>query len=64
MKASELRALTTEELSQKARENRAKLFEARVKHATGQLENTAPLGGLKREGARIETILRDQREAK
>ena len=64
MKASELRALTAEELAQKARENRAMLFEARVKFSTGQLENTATLGGLRRDVARIETILRDRREAK
>ena len=64
MNASELRDLTADELEQKAKEQRDQLFNAKVKHATGQLENTATLGGLKREGARIETILRDQREAK
>ena len=40
MKASELRKLETEELAQKVREARDEFFNARVKHATGQLEVT------------------------
>ncbi len=63
MKGSELRELGTEELEQKARETRDGLFNAKVKHATGQLENTAMLKTLKRDVARIETVLSDKREA-
>ncbi|MCZ6465477.1 MAG: 50S ribosomal protein L29 [Proteobacteria bacterium] len=63
MKASELRKLAPEELSQKSRELRDDLFNFKVKHATGQLEDTAKLSGLRRDIARVETLLREKREA-
>ena len=62
MKASDLRGLSTEELQQKVKEQRDLLFNAKVKHATGQLENTAQLRTLRREVARVETVLREKRE--
>jgi large subunit ribosomal protein L29 len=58
VKASELRELTLEELSAKARELRREHFGAQVRHATGQLENTAKLRLLRRDIARVETALR------
>ena len=58
MKASELRDLTLEELRAKQEELRREHFAARVKHATGQLENTAKLRLLRRDIARVETVLR------
>ena len=64
MKASELRELSLEELEQKAREQRDRFFNAKVKHATGQLENTAQLRTLRRDVARVETVLREMREGK
>lgn len=63
MRAGELRDLTMDELSAKTRELRGELFNAKVKHATGQLENTAKLKGLRREVARVETVLREKRGA-
>jgi len=63
MKATELKELAVEELEQKAREARDELFNARVKHATGQLEDTAKLRGLRRDIARVETVLLEKREA-
>ena len=63
MKATELRELSPEDLDAKSRELRSELFSARVKHATGQLENTARIGALRRDVARIETVLREKREA-
>jgi len=63
MKASELRELSQEELEAKAVELRGEFFNARVKKATGQLENTALLGNLKREVARVETVLLEKRGA-
>ena len=62
MKASELRELSLEELEQKAKEQRDQAFNAKVRHATGQLENTAQLEALKRDVARVETVLREKRE--
>jgi large subunit ribosomal protein L29 len=63
MKASELRELATEELEQKVRDTRGELFNAKVKHATGQLEDTAKLRRLRRDIARVETVLLQRREA-
>ena len=63
MKAEELRKLAVEELEQKARETRDEHFNFKVKHATGQLEDTAKLKMLRRDIARMETILREMREA-
>ena len=62
MKALELRALTLPELEAKAREVRAEYFGARVRFATGQLENTAKLRTLRRDVARLETVLREKAE--
>ena len=63
MKAKELRDLSVEELEAKAGEWRAELFNARIRKETGQLENTAKLGLLRRDIARAETILRERRGA-
>ena len=60
MKAKELRDLTLEQLGAKATEIRNEYFGARVRFATGQLENTAKLRLLRRDVARIETVLRDR----
>ena len=63
MKASELRALSLEELGAKNDELRGELFNARVRKATGQLENTALLRTLRRDVARVESVLREKRGA-
>ena len=63
MKAREIRELTLEELSVKSRELRDDLFNAHVKRSTGQLENTAKLEQLRRDIARVETVLREKRGA-
>jgi len=53
-----------EELQAKERELRGELFNARVKHSTGQLENTAKLRTVRRDVARLETVLREKHGAK
>ena len=63
MKGFDLRELGVEELERKSRETRDELFSARVKHATGQLENSAMLKTLRRDVARIESVLGEKREA-
>ena len=60
MKATELRELTRGELEAKATAMRGEYFGARVRFATGQLENTAKLRLLRRDIARLETILREK----
>ena len=63
MKASQLRDLTQPELEAKATELRGELFSARIKKATGQLENNALLRRLRRDVARVQTVLRQRQEA-
>ena len=63
MKASELRDLSENELEQKGKELRDELFSAKIRRATEQLENTAVLGQLKKDIARVETVLTEKREA-
>lgn len=59
MKAGELRDLSPEELAAKARELRSELVTARIRHSTGQLESTAKLRELRRDVARVLTVLRE-----
>ena len=63
MKATELRELALDELVQKAREAREEYFNARVQQSTGQLESTAKLKTLRRNVARVETVLHEKHEA-
>ena len=63
MNAGELRSLETEELETKSRELRGELFNVKVKRSTGQLENTALLRTLRRDIARVETVLQQKRGA-
>jgi len=63
MLAREIRELTTDELAAKSRELRGDLFNAHVKRSTGQLENTAKLEQLRRDIARVETVIRERRGA-
>ena len=60
MKAKELRDLTQQELETKSIELRGELWSARVKKATGQLENNALLRRLRRDRARVQTVLREK----
>ena len=59
----DLRSLSLEELVAKGNELRGELFNARVRKTTGQLENTALLNTLRRDVARVETILSEKRGA-
>jgi len=63
MKPAELRELTLEELAAKSVDLRSEFFNAKVRLATGQLENTAKLKLFRRDIARVETILREKRGA-
>ena len=61
MKASELKELTVEELQTKLTELKEELFNLRFQLAVNQLENTSRIGAVKKDIARVSTILR-QRE--
>jgi large subunit ribosomal protein L29 len=59
-KATELRELSDEELVTRLREAKAELFNLRVQAATGQLENHGRLQVIRREIARVYTIMRER----
>ena len=54
------RELSTEELTSKLREAKAELFNLRVQSATGQLDNNRRLQIVRKEIARIYTIMRER----
>jgi large subunit ribosomal protein L29 len=59
-KVDELRELPTEEVRARLEETREELFNLRFQHATGQLENYRRLGLLRRDVARILTVIRER----
>ncbi len=61
MKANELRDLSVDELSKKAAELSQELFNLRFQLHTGHLENSARIPQVRREIARVKTVLRQKR---
>jgi len=59
-KAIELREMSTDDLVIKLREAKAELFNLRVQGATGQLDNNRRLHVIRKEIARIYTIMRER----
>lgn len=60
MKAAELRALTYPELVEKFSEAKEELFNLRFQLATNQLDNTARMKEVRKDIARIRTVMRTQ----
>jgi len=60
MKAKEIRELSTEEIIERIREAEAELQRLRFQHAIAELENPMQLRNLRREIARLKTILRER----
>ena len=60
MKAKEITALTTAEMLDKEKQYKEELFNLRFQQATGSLENTARLKQVRKNIARIKTVLRQQ----
>jgi large subunit ribosomal protein L29 len=58
--ARELRELADDELETRLREGREELFNLRFQHVTGQLDNSARLGQLRKDIARVNTELRER----
>ncbi len=57
MKASKMRDMSKEDLIQEEAELRAQLFKLRFQAATGQLESAPRMRGVRRDIARIQTVL-------
>jgi large subunit ribosomal protein L29 len=60
MKAKEVRELSAEQLSAKLIELKKDLFNLRLQHATNQLDNPVKMAEVKRDIARIKTVLRER----
>jgi large subunit ribosomal protein L29 len=58
--AKELRQLNDTELEHRLGEAKEELFNLRFQNATGQLDNIARIPQMRREVARIETLLRER----
>ncbi len=63
MKASDLRTKTADELTDSLMALRKERFNLRFQKASGQLENTARVRQVRRDIARLKTILRDMQQA-
>jgi large subunit ribosomal protein L29 len=61
MKGKELRDLSVDDLSKKATELNEELFNLRFQLHTGHLENSARIPQVRREIARVQTVLREKR---
>ena len=59
-KAIEIRKLSATELETKLDELKKDLFNLRLQHATNQLENPIRIAEVKKDIARVKTILREQ----
>ena len=57
MKVAEVREMGVEELERRVSEARRELFNLRFQHATGQLENTGQLKEVRKNIARLLTVL-------
>src|SRR5207302_284155 len=58
--ANELRDMDDDELDRRLAEAKEELFNLRFQHVTGQLDNYARLGQVKKDVARINTVLRER----
>jgi large subunit ribosomal protein L29 len=61
MKAAELRALSADELGAKARDLTDQLFRLRIQKSMGQLEAPAKVKSVRRDLARVKTVLQQQK---
>ncbi len=64
MRAQELRELTDDELLQKEKELVDQLFKLRFQHTLGQVENAMKLRNIRRDLARIKTILKEKEQGR
>jgi large subunit ribosomal protein L29 len=63
MKIKEIRDLTREELATRKRELREESFHLRIQQQSGQLERPSTLRDIRREIARLETVLTQKTKA-
>ena len=59
MKASDVRKMSAAELETKLGELKKDLFQLRLQHATNQLDNPVKIAQVKRDIARVKTVIRE-----
>ena len=62
MKAAELRTMSVEALEEKLKELKAELFNLRFQHAINQLDNPHKMTDVKRDIARVMTVLQEMKK--
>lgn len=60
MKSNEIRKMTTEEITNKIENIKEELFNLRFKQATGSLEKPSRIHELRKDVARLKTILKER----
>ena len=60
MKASEIRSMSVEELDKKLEELKKDLFMLRMQHATTHLDNPVKISTVRRDIARVKTVIREK----
>ncbi len=60
MKAAEIRELSVAELNEKLSDLKAELFNLRFQHAINQLDNPMRLSAVKKDIARVKTVIRER----
>ena len=60
MKSKELKNLSVEELTKKLEDLKKDLFMLRMQHATNQLDNPMQIAAVKKDIARVKTIIREK----
>ena len=61
-KIKDLRAMSLDELEAKLLENKKEQFNLRIQQSTGQLQNTAVIRSVRREIAKINTLLAERKK--
>ena len=62
LKIKDLRAMTIDELDDKLIEKKKEQFNLRVQQSTGQLQNTAVIRNVRREIAKINTLIAERKK--
>ncbi len=60
MKANEIRKMSKDELEEKLKDLKKDLFTLRMQHATNQLDNPVRIAQVRKDIARVKTVLREQ----
>ena len=64
MKATDIKTMTVDQIDDEVLKLKKEQFNLRFQHATGQLENTARVREVRRDIARLKTIVRQKRAPK